>query len=530
MNDVRTILSDPGDVALPMPTKSHPEWEGMALAEILEAAPEEGERLLEFLANGYDGPFGLKLAAALMLGRREVLGPYRRVRALETVIEHLRRDRSQGKKREPADGLSGKILKKTLIALRKATRKDVSLHALRCVLVDQGQDSLVLRTTDLRTWMRFTFPFGTDEEPWQALVEAKPRYDGVRGIGCGKSHPASLSCDGGFLEVAGVRATVKARDHSDSGKDEDKAPPWPQGEVVGSVHNLDLDLLAAVAMATAKTDDGRPVLQHVCVEADGTIVAADGHRLFFAPSDAQIEFLERRSEEEGDGEENGKRRSSLLVPAEAVEVAAYAMESIAEARLEVITDADGEQDQVIVLSGPAKVDPVGRVEIVAHLLDGRFPNFRDIIPHDHVVSTVCQVDVGEAHSFATGLKKPAVKVGYLTALHLEDGVLGGLVPAAGGASVAAQAQQEVLRQNGRTIWAANIDYVADALKALKDLGVEVATLRVGPVRHEEDEYEAPSVPFFIEDGEVSDGLRCLVMPMHLGERDFRDLVMSRWSG
>ena len=71
----------------------------------------------------------------------------------------------------------------------------------------------------------------------------------------------------------------------------------------------------------------------------------------------------------------------------------------------------------------------------------------------------------------------------------------------------------ITAQNGRTRWAANATYVADALKALKGLGVEMATFKVGRVEFDGEKYNLPHHPFVVQGGPLT----WVVMPMSVHE-------------
>jgi hypothetical protein len=160
---LRRVIQNPGDVVLALRPRSYPEWQGQSLAAILESEPEDSPRFLAFLANGYGGPFELKLAAALLLARQHGREPNEKARKP--------RPRQTAK---PVDGsLSGATLKQAIPHLRKAIRRRASLPELHAILSRQIPEGLVLENTNLETSLRLTLPLPTDDEPWETLVDAR---------------------------------------------------------------------------------------------------------------------------------------------------------------------------------------------------------------------------------------------------------------------------------------------------------------------------------------------------------------------
>jgi DNA polymerase-3 subunit beta len=148
----------------------------------------------------------------------------------------------------------------------------------------------------------------------------------------------------------------------------DDFPDVPQAEAGDLILTLNptqlKDAVNKVAFAAA-SDDSRPVLTGIKMEAeekDLTMVAVDGFRL----SRKLIE-LDKPVDEKLD----------LLVPAKAMEELARVINDLADEN----EKEDSEEVEVYMLKGKNQVIfRYGEVDLVSRLIDGKFPEYKQIIP------------------------------------------------------------------------------------------------------------------------------------------------------
>ena len=488
---VKSILETPQWAPCPS-LNGYEEWAGMPLGKVLEDHPNEGLALLGFLSsNRYYGTFPVKLAAALLLAHHhgwKVLGDVHRPIPTSVGGEiEPRRKKREGRKTRGTDALVGAVLKEALSHLRKAVSSRSTLDIFRCVLVERTADALVLRSTDLETALRLTLPFGG--EPFEAVIDAKMAYAAVMGVGAGKTQPVALSREDDGLRLEGVRSTVTVPAPIPASE----FPPFPAevSRTVAVVHGLDLDVLAAVATAASTEYEKRPVLTGALVDFDrGNVVAADGFQMAIGRAGVRIE---------SDGEV-----PSLLVPASGIEVAAKVMVSVEEVYV-AQHSSDGEawgSTYYAILAGPAKAGGGGRMELGMPLVEGEFPDYRQIVPSPERVPVVFQVDTARTLDAAEALLATSRQAGNRAVFQVdEDDVLRMSVS---GSKVGSQvAEVAVTSRRGRTRWGCNVKYVAGAMRRLKTLGVETAAFRVGKVGFDGERLRFPRGVFLIEGGPLS---------------------------
>lgn len=166
-----------------------------------------------------------------------------------------------------------------------------------------------------------------------------------------KTHTMNIRCGATTSNIRGI--------------DADEFPPVTHSdtaEVTIEASTL-REMIAQTAFAAAK-DDARPILTGVYTEVKGdlmTMAAADGYRLAMRT---------------GKLEETFRDEMSLVIPAKTL--------------LQVASVID--DDEPVSISLPGERDIVTfhlkNVEISSQLLEGRFPDFRAIIPRAYITSTV----------------------------------------------------------------------------------------------------------------------------------------------
>jgi DNA polymerase-3 subunit beta len=150
------------------------------------------------------------------------------------------------------------------------------------------------------------------------------------------------------------------------GIDADEFPPITHGENSELLVNGKTlkEMINQTAFAAA-TDDNRPILTGVNTQVEGdtlTMAAADGYRLAVRYGKLAMPY-----------EEN----VGMVIPAKALQEVARAIE---------------EDDIEIGISLPSQRDIVTfhlpNIDISSQLLDGRFPDFRAIIPKQYITNTI----------------------------------------------------------------------------------------------------------------------------------------------
>ena len=254
--DLQTIFRDPRAVIVPG-TRSHPEWRGRPLGQVLQEP--DGPAFLEYLTNGGSAPFGLKLAAALVLAQeRGWLAAVARTQ--ETGAQQ---DRAKPKKAKAPDFWS--ILKLVETFSNKKSR----LPVLTRVLVRGWENWRVLAATDLEAWIKVLV---RDDSPGRFSGAVAGFPEGTTGF---------VPTDRGISAVAhGMlhhRESLPAEDFP-------ALPPRPK-TLLGKVPAAELARALDQAANAASHDTSRPTLECVALDIRGNIIevkGSDGYHLYVA--------------------------------------------------------------------------------------------------------------------------------------------------------------------------------------------------------------------------------------------------------
>jgi DNA polymerase-3 subunit beta len=187
------------------------------------------------------------------------------------------------------------------------------------------------------------------------------------------------------LSVADDSHTINVKSQRSSanikGMDPSEFPLIPSAEGGEPPVNLDAgqlkEVISEVAIAAAE-DDSRPVLTGVHVEiANGkmTFAAADSFRL-------AVRVIELPAHEES--------HDNILIPARTLQ------------ELARILPSEGEVQMIVTPNRSQVLFHTEQIDLVSRLIEGTFPNFRGIIPKDHVTSAVV-----ETKEFAAAVKSVA---------------------------------------------------------------------------------------------------------------------------
>src|SRR6266487_4360257 len=222
--------------------------------------------------------------------------------------------------------------------------------------------------------------------------------------------------------------------------------------------------IAEVAFAAAD-DDSRPVLT-------GVLVQVGGEKITFAAADA-FRLAVRVAALPGDDHPRG----DILIPARTL------------TELARILPSEGFVEMIVTPNRSQVLFHTQNLDLVSRLIDGTFPNFRQIIPKEHSTRAVV-----ETKQFAEAIKRAALFArdsSNITRVKINPGENDGLEPG----SITVEATAEDLGDNTSTINAAvdgaelqiifNVKYLADVLTVIgtPEVALEAnATTKPGVIR------------------------------------------------
>jgi len=224
------------------------------------------------------------------------------------------------------------------------------------------------------------------------------------------------------------------------------------------------EMIAEVAFAAAE-DDSRPVLT-------GVLVQVGGEKITFAAADA-FRLAVRIAALPGDDHPRG----DILIPARTL------------TELARILPSEGSVEMIVTPNRSQVLFHTQNLDLVSRLIDGTFPNFRQIIPKEHSTRAVV-----ETKQFAEAIKRAALFArdsSNITRVKINPGENDGLEPG----SITVEATAEDLGDNTSTINAAvdgaelqiifNVKYLADVLTVIgtPEVALEAnATTKPGVIR------------------------------------------------
>ena len=252
-------------------------------------------------------------------------------------------------------------LHRALAHVSRAVARRSTLPVLTNVYLSAEVGACRLAATNLEIAITASFPAQVGE-PGQLAVRADLLTEFVSSL---PNSEVTLRIDGGSLTLAVSCGYSKA---NIKGVPPEDFPTLPHiGEQAPTAY-VDADLLREminqVAFAAA-TDDSRPVLAGVLVElreSTLTLAAADGFRLSVRSAEL---------------EQPVSADLSIIVPARSLLELARSMAD-AEGPIDLLVTPG--QTQLLARSGP--------VEFMSRLIDGHFPEFRQIIPKTYTTRVV----------------------------------------------------------------------------------------------------------------------------------------------
>ncbi len=263
-------------------------------------------------------------------------------------------------------------LKRGLDIVKPYVMRRATLPVLQCILLRGQKDGLGLSATNLEQATRCEVEAWDGEEEWALAVPAGMICDLVETL---RSPITIFKVDDTAVCIADEVSTCTLR-----GFGEDEFPRWPyvRPKMTETFYPELLRTAILQAGHAAAEDETRPVLTAICMDYQEdrfTFVAADGFRL------AQAQQVAERPV---------SRSGRVLVSASWLGEIAKLLGEEGEA---VSLEVDQTYAKVKLAGGRAKNEGIGDIVSVSTVLEGDFPNYRDIVPRGGAVKV--QVDGNE---------------------------------------------------------------------------------------------------------------------------------------
>ncbi|MEX2425727.1 MAG: DNA polymerase III subunit beta [Thermomicrobiaceae bacterium] len=247
-------------------------------------------------------------------------------------------------------------LQRALSHVSRAVSRKSTLPVLSNVLLRTEESSLKLIATNLEIAVTVSIPSEIDSEG-ETTVRADLLTEFVSSL---PNDSVKFELDTAGQSLALECARSKAHVKGISPEDFPTLPSIEDGQVTAKIDPRVLrEMVGQVAFAAA-TDDSRPVLAGVlCEFQDGrlTLAAADGFRLSVRSADLV--------------EQNGENMS-IVVPARSLQELAR-----------IIADEEEAVELWVTPNESQLLARSGSIEFLTRLIDGHFPDFRQIIPQQH---------------------------------------------------------------------------------------------------------------------------------------------------
>lgn len=175
------------------------------------------------------------------------------------------------------------FLKKFVPALSRLATNSV-MPVLSCIDINVKGRNVVLSATNLQTTAQVTIPTDTEDE-FAMSVFAKSLSDIVN---LANSDTITISPDTGALvfKTTGTKSKINGISH-------EEFPPSPEiGTKFGRISAYELRMAIQKTMIAVSTDDSRPTLHYILIDAsddDVFFVAADGFRMGVHKTTMQVE-------------------------------------------------------------------------------------------------------------------------------------------------------------------------------------------------------------------------------------------------
>ena len=150
-----------------------------------------------------------------------------------------------------------------------------STGIMACALVVRGPDSITLTASDYDVTLQTTMP-APHGDVWTLCVNARALNDVVSAMPAGDVAIEALDAS---MTLSAGRSRFTLR-----GLGADEFPDVAIGDAEGAHAPLNIDGIKRVSHAVS-ADESRPALNGICMGADGSMTATDGHRIAHAPGD-----------------------------------------------------------------------------------------------------------------------------------------------------------------------------------------------------------------------------------------------------
>lgn len=261
------------------------------------------------------------------------------------------------------------VLRKVLSAVNTKT----TIPVLNNVLLQADEEGLTVAATDLEVYLRSTVEANVSEpgattlpaKKLGQLVAALP--DGSVTFETSENEQTAISCGNAFFRILGLAADeFPSEDIHDNG-------------VALTMPASDFRKTLSKIYYAASTDETRHVLNGVLLSIRSgilTSVATDGRRLA---------LIERPLEHDAPND------CDVILPPKVVN--------------ELVRILDGDADLAITLSESRATFHLGRTLVISKLVEGSYPNYRQVIPNSFSASAVIPRD-----EFAAALNRVAMVV------------------------------------------------------------------------------------------------------------------------
>ena len=247
------------------------------------------------------------------------------------------------------------LLQRTLAQVSRAVATKTTYPVLSNVLIDADGETLKLAATNQEIGITSMIPAQVDE-PGRVTVDARLLSEFVNTL---PSEPVRFSMEPGrlILKVKGVGADAEI-----NGIDAEEFPicrGWRAGAFTANVDPQVLREMISHVEFAAATDDSRPVLAGVLIRLEDdriTMAAADGFRLAVRDGELTTPVPERLD---------------IIVPARALRELAR-----------IVGDRTEPIDLTVTPNRAQLVVHSGETEFYSRLIDGTFPDFRQIVPRE----------------------------------------------------------------------------------------------------------------------------------------------------
>lgn len=257
-------------------------------------------------------------------------------------------------------------LQRALSITGRAVASRTTLPVLSNYLIEAEEDALTVSATNLELGITCRIPARVDE-PGKAALQARVLNDFVSSLSSGE---VQLYEDSGPTTMLVKQGATQAHVR---GQDPDEFPAVTPESTPAAALTVDSRLLSeaiAQVVFAAATDDSRPVLAGVHIESEGTklaLAAADGFRMSFREMDIGREL---------------ENDISIVVPARS-------MQEIAR----IIADSEEPAEISITPNQAQMIVSIPDITVVTRLIDGTFPDLKQIIPQEWNTRTVVSREV-----------------------------------------------------------------------------------------------------------------------------------------